>query len=79
MVPISSVGPWRPSHRPIRPVPAGPASGCSNGPATLEFRLRAIRHKRAASRVFRATNLVAWIVGLGALVIVVAGGLLSFP
>jgi hypothetical protein len=58
-------------------VPAIPALSRSDGPATLERRLRAIRHKRAASRVANATNLLAWIAGLGVLMIVVAGGLLS--
>jgi hypothetical protein len=38
-----------------------------------------MRHKRAASRVLGATEVVAWIICLGALTIVAALGLLSLP
>jgi hypothetical protein len=45
--------------------------------APLEQRLRAIRNKRTASRLSRATTLAGWIAGLTALVIVVAANLVS--
>jgi len=45
--------------------------------ATLEQRLRAVRIKRAASRLSRATTVAFWIAGLTALVIVVAANLVS--
>ena len=44
---------------------------------TLEQRLRAVRNKRSVSRLSRATTLAGWIVGLTALVIVVAANLVS--
>jgi hypothetical protein len=47
------------------------------GPATLEQRLRAVRHKRMASRLSRATTVALWIAGLTALVIVVVANLVS--
>jgi len=45
--------------------------------ATLEQRLRAVRNKRAASRLSRGTTVALWIAGLTALVIVVVANLVS--
>ena len=45
--------------------------------ATLEQRLRAIRNRRTASRLSRATTLAGWIAGLTALMIVVVASLLN--
>jgi hypothetical protein len=72
------------SIRPMRgpaagAAPAIPASDTLVGTSGLERRLKAMRHKRAASRVIGATEVAAWIIGLGALMIVAALGLLSLP
>jgi len=44
---------------------------------TFEQRRRAIRHHRASGRVYGATHVAIWTGGLGALMIVVLGGLFS--
>jgi hypothetical protein len=72
------------SVRPMRgpaaeAAPAIPASDTPVGTSGLERRIQAMRHKRAASRVIGATEVAAWIIGLGALMIVAALGLLVLP
>jgi hypothetical protein len=47
------------------------------GSATLEQRLRAVRNKRMASRLSRATSVAAWVAALTALAIVVVAGLID--
>jgi hypothetical protein len=75
--PAASVGPLRP---PAAGAAQGiPASDTPVGSSALERRLWAIRQKRTASRVAGVTEVAAWIIGLGALTIVAALGLLSLP
>jgi hypothetical protein len=47
------------------------------GSATLEQRLQAVRNKRIASRLLRATTLAVWVAALTAVVIVGVAGLLD--
>jgi hypothetical protein len=73
--PASSVGPLRPPA--AGGAPGIPASDTSVGTSALERRLRAMRRKRAASRVIGATEMAAWIIGLVALTIVATLGFLG--
>jgi len=45
--------------------------------ATLEQRLRAVRNKRMALRLSRATTVAVWVAALTALIIVAVAGLLD--
>jgi len=47
------------------------------GSATLEQRLQAVRNKRMASRLSRATSVAIWVAALTALVMVAVAGLLD--
>lgn len=48
------------------------------GAETFERRIRAMRRKRATTGFSRATTLAAWILGFGALTIIVGSGVMTF-
>jgi hypothetical protein len=50
--------------------------GGLTGPGTLEQRLRVLRNKRMAARLWPAITLAAWLAGVAAIVAVVGGSLL---